>query len=176
MIEISIGILIVLVIVIGLYNMLISSRNKVHNAKSSIDVYLKKRFDLIPNLIETVKGYKEYEKEVLTELTKIRTLYTEGQDLSKDCALDSKYKKMLILSENYPDLKASDSFVKLQEELESLEDELQAARRYYNSCVTKYNTQIQMIPLNIIATIFVLKEENLYEVSEDEKQKIEVKI
>lgn len=176
MIGISVGVIIVLLIVITMYNILISTKNQVYNAKSSIDVYLKKRFDLIPNLIEIVKGYKEYEKEIFIELTKLRTLFTEGKDVAEDIKLNAKYNDIIMLAEAYPNIKSSEAFIKLQEQLESLEDELQAARRYYNSSVTQYNTKLVTIPFNIIAMIFGLKEEELYKIDEEEKENIKIKI
>ncbi|MEG2484297.1 MAG: LemA family protein [Clostridia bacterium] len=170
-------VLIILIVFVVLYNNLISYKTHANNAKASIDVYLKKRFDLLPNLIETVKGYKNHEEKTLLLLTKLRAQFTTGKDVEKDIKLNKQLSQNIdLVAEAYPDLKAAESFITLQKQLESLEDELQAARRFYNTSVTEYNTKVQQIPYNLIAKVFKLEQLKLYEVLEEEKQKINVKM
>ena len=174
-----VAIICLILVIIGIiycYNRLIRGKMQIKNAKSTIDVFLKKRFDLIPNLIEVVKGYSNYESDLMVKLTSIRSKYESQSETKEQLGLDAEYQDSLAIAENYPDLKANQTYLELQRQLESLEDELQAARRFYNSAVTKYNIDISVIPLNIFANIFKFKEAELFETTEEEKQKIKVKI
>ena len=169
--------LILLIIICILYNNLVNLKKKVEQAKSTIDVYLKQRFDLIPNLVTCIKAYCEHESETLEKVIKMREEYLnssksleEGSKLNKECD------KILMLAENYPNLKADEQFLKLQQSLIKLESQLQAARRIYNSEVTIYNTKISVVPTNIIANIFNFKPESLFNISESEKENVNVQL
>ena len=172
----SIIIIIVLLFLLITYNSLISKRNKVNQAKSSIDVYLNQRFDLIPNLVECVKGYMNYEKELLEEITKLRAEYNNSKSLSEASNLNNKCNSVLAIAENYPDLKANQNFLNLQKSLEKIESQLQAARRLYNSEVTLYNTAINSVPTNIIAGMFNFKEMELFQIEEYKKENVEINL
>ena len=150
-------------------------RNKVKQSKSGIDVYLNQRFDLIPNLVECVKGYVKHEKEVLENITEMRTKYLNSNKNLKDAEkINNNMNKILAISENYPDLKASEQFLNLQKNLSKMESQLQAARRIYNIDVTNYNTKISVVPNNIIAKMFGFKEEALFEIEEYKKENINI--
>ena len=177
--PIIIIILVILVVFVLIYNGLVYLRNRVHNAWSQIDVQLQRRFDLIPNLVETVKGYMAHEESVLTKVTELRTSWANATTVSKKAELDGELtgalKTIMSVSENYPDLQASKNFSELQEELRSTEDKIAYARQFYNDSVTRYNTKIQTIPTNIIASIFNFKAEELFEVASSEaRQNVKV--
>lgn len=153
--------LIIIVGVIGLFiflefNSIIYLRNRAKRSYSTIDVFLKKRFDLIPNLIETVKGYTKYEGETLENIVKLRNEFNDG-NYESGTKLNNTYNKLLALTESYPDLKASDNFLKLQKELTKVENEIAASRRLYINDVTNYNTKIQKFPHMIFALIISAK-------------------
>ncbi len=165
-----------LVIVLSVYNSLVRKRNAVKQSRSSIDVYLTQRFDLIPNLIETVKGYAAHEKEIFESITKLRSEYNQTRDLNKASALNNQIDKILLIGENYPELKASVNFLNLQKNLARMEDQLQAARRLYNIDVTAYNTSLQTFPTNLIANAFKFKEEKLFELEAGKNANIKVEL
>ena len=173
---ILIGILFVIIIiwVIADYNKFINLSKKVEQAKSGIDVYLKQRFDLIPNLVEVTKEYSKYEEKVLKEITKLRQEFEDNQnkDLNLNAELNNQFNKLLAVVEAYPELKANEGFLKLQEQLTKIESQLQAARRIYNSDVTVYNTKINTIPSNLIAKRYNFKEEKLFEITNYEKNNV----
>ena len=175
--EIVAIILIVLAIFIILeYNICVRLRNKVKQAESSIDVYLNQRFDLIPNLVECVKGYKIYEENLLVNLVERRNIYKDKPNLKEATDLNSEMLSLMGVAEGYPSIKANEQFLKLQEALTRMESQLQAARRIYNGDVTVYNTKITSFPTNIIAKIFNFKEEDLFEIEEYKKKvKIDLK-
>jgi len=167
--------------VISIYNSLIRLRNREKEAESDIDVQTKRRYDLIPNLVETVKGYMTQERTVLENVTKARTqaMQTGGTALEKAGAenmLSGALKTLFAVSENYPNLKSNENFLELQRELSDTENKIQAARRFYNSVVQELNTKIESFPSNIVANIFRFKKENFFEVtSEAEKQPVSVR-
>ena len=174
-------ILIIILVVLALfvlitYNSLVSKKHKVAQARSSIDVYLNQRFDLIPNLVETVKGYAKHEKEIFEETIRLRTSYFNSKDLDEASLLNSKCNSILAIAENYPELKADENFLSLQKSLSKMENQLQAARRLYNIEVTDYNTKLNVVPTNIIAKIFNFKEEKLFEIEEYKKENIDINI
>lgn len=175
--EIVAIILIVLAIFIILeYNICVRLRNKVKQAESSIDVYLNQRFDLIPNLVECVKGYKIYEERLLTKLVEKRNIYKDNPNLKEATDLNSEMLSLVGVAEGYPSIKANEQFLKLQEALTRMESQLQAARRIYNGDVTVYNIKITSFPTNIIAKIFNFSEEDLFEIEEYKKElKIDLK-
>lgn len=170
--AIIISILIILVIV--KYNKIKTLHNKVKQSRSSIDVYLTQRFDLIPNLVECVKGYAKHEKELFVQITELRAAYNQSKDLKKGAELNNKFNDILLLEENYPDLKANENFLNLQRSLSKMESQLQAARRLYNSDVTIYNTDIETFPGNMFASLFNFKKEELFEIEEMKKVNIKV--
>ncbi len=168
-----------LIAVAAIYNGLVQARHKVKNAWSQIEVQLQRRFDLIPNLIETVKGYMAHEEGVLTKVTELRSAWASATTVSEKAALDDELtgalKTIMAVSENYPDLKASQNFSELQEELRNTENKIAYARQFYNDSVTMYNTKIQMVPTNIIAGMFNFKEEELFKTdSEEARQNVKV--
>ena len=172
-------ILIALIIyVIVTYNIFVKLKKQINNSYSVIAVYLKKRFDLIPNLVEITKEYANYEKDVLTKITEYRTAYNQKNDRDSMYKLNKEYDNLMLIVENYPELKASEQFAKLQKSLIKVESELQAARRIYNNDVTKYNTKLSVFPSNIIGKIFNFKESELFELTDrkNEKENINVEI
>ena len=178
------GILIVLIIVVALsifysYNGLIVSKNRVKNAWSQIDVQLQRRFDLIPNLVESVKGYMEHEKSVLEKVTELRTSWANAGTISEKAELDNQLsgalKTIMSVSENYPELKATQNFSELQEELRNTENKISYSRQFYNDAVTKYNNKLEMVPTNMIASMFKFEPAELYRVDAEEvKQNVKV--
>lgn len=170
-IIIVIAILLVLLI---MYNGLVKKRNAVKQSRSSIDVYLTQRFDLIPNLVECVKGYAKHEENLLESITKLRTEYNVSKDLDKASLLNTQMNKLIAIVENYPDLKASENFLNLQKNLTKMEDQLQAARRLYNMDVTAYNTAIQVFPTNLIASAFNFTEEKLFELEPGKGENVKI--
>ena len=176
------GILIVLIVIIAfvalfaisIYNSLVKLRNQVKNAWSQIDVQLKRRHDLIPNLIETVKGYMTHERDTLENITKARSQAVAaegvGDKAKAEGELTSALGKFNLVVENYPDLKANQNFLSLQEELTSTENKISFSRQNYNDQVLFYNNKIQMFPSNIVAGMFTFTEEEFFEI-EDEKEK-----
>lgn len=178
-IELIIGIVVVLLIIL-LFNSLIGKRNQVNNAFAGIDSYLKKRYDLVPNLISSVQTYMIHEKSTLTEITELRTKAISGT-LTDDEKIDlnNKMSKALhsinIAVENYPDLKANTNFLQLQAALNEIEEQLSAARRAFNAAVNSYNNAVQMFPTNIFALIMGMKSKAYFEAIEAERQNVNVK-
>lgn len=172
-------ILVIVFVAVGMYNGLVQSRNKVKNAWSQIDVQLQRRFDLIPNLVEAVKGYMEHENETLTKVTELRTSWANATTINEKAALDNQLsgalKTIMAVSENYPDLKANQNFSELQEELRSTENKISYARQFYNDSVTMYNTKLEVVPTNIVASLFHFKPEELFKTdSEEARQNVKV--
>lgn len=175
--TILVVILVILVIfVIVEYNMMVKLKKQMNNSYSVIDVYLQKRFDLIPNLVEVTKGYANYEKDILSKITEYRTSYNQNKDKESLNKLNDEYNNLMLVVENYPDLKASEQFLQLQKSLSKVESELQAARRIYNTDTTKYNTKLSVFPSNIIANIFGFKEGELFELEDRAVQGANVKV
>ncbi len=178
MIMIVIVLIILCVWILSTYNSLIKLINKVKQAKAGIDVYLNQRFDLIPNLVECVKGYTKHEKDVIENVTKMRASYLQGTENNMKLAenLNNSINKLMAVAEAYPDLKASEQFLNLQKNLTKIESQLQAARRIYNNEVTNYNTKISTVPTNIIASIFGFKEASLFQIEEYKKDNVNINI
>ena len=172
-----IGLIVVWVIV--LFNGLIKLKNRVEEAWSDIDVQLKRRYDLIPNLIETVKGFAKQEREVLESVTEARTRAMGAQDtkdqVEAENMLSDTLKSLFAVSENYPDLKSNENFLELQRELSDTENKIQASRRFYNGNVRDFNTKIQTFPNNMIAGTLNFNEKEFFEAGEEEKKNIDVK-
>lgn len=170
------GIIVVLaVIIIAMYNGLVTSRQKVKNAWSQIDVQLQRRFDLIPNFVETVKGYMQHEKDTLTKVTELRTSWANATTVDEKAELNNQLsgalKTIMAVSENYPDLKANQNFMELQEELRNTENKISFSRQFYNDTVTIYNTKLEVFPSNIIANMFAFKPETLFAAESEEARK-----
>ena len=158
----------------GSYNLLVRSKNRAKEAWADIDVQLKRRYDLIPNLVESVKGYAAHERETLDNVTKARSaaINAEQSGNVKEMAqaenmLSGALKSLFALSEAYPQLRAVESFIKLQEELADTENKIQAARRFYNTNVMNLNTQIEQFPTNVVANMFGFKKEEFFELNEE---------
>ncbi|MCI7241508.1 MAG: LemA family protein [Bacilli bacterium] len=167
-------IVILVILVAGAYNGLVASRNRVKDQWSQIDVQLKKRADLIPNIVETVKGYAKHEKETLEDVVKARnalnTASTVEDEMKANNQITGALNKLFALSEAYPELKANENFMSLQRDLKDIEDKISYARQFYNDSVMTYNNKVQMFPTNIIANIFNFKESKFFEI-ENEKDK-----
>jgi LemA protein len=166
-------VLVVLIVVGGIasYNRFVSQRNLVRDAWANIDTELRRRYDLIPNLVETVKGYASHEREVFENVTKARAMATSAtgspaEQAAAEGPLVAALRQLFAVAENYPDLKANQNFLALQSELANTEDRLQTARRFYNSNVRDYNRRVQSFPSNVIAGWFGFKEEQFFEVEE----------
>ena len=165
--------IIILLIILLIYNSLIKARNKVKQAKSGIDVYLNQRFDLIPNLVECVKQYSKYEKEVLTEITELRSAYLKDSTNIKNAEkINNKMNEIIALAEDFPELKASKQYLNLQRNLTKIESQLQAARRIYNLEVTNYNNKIETVPSNIVAKLFKFKNAELFQIEEYKRENV----
>ena len=168
-------VVLILLFIISTYNSLVTLKQRVKNAWSQIDVQLQRRFDLIPNLVETVKGYMGHEAEVLEKVTELRTSWANANTVHEKSELDNQLsgalKTIMAVSENYPDLKASQNFSELQEELQNTENKISFSRQFYNDTTTRYNTKLELFPSNIIAGIFGFKSEELFEAESDETRK-----
>jgi LemA protein len=170
---IVVGVIVVILAIVlwVLYNGLVRLRNQVKNAWAQIDVQLKRRYDLIPNLVETVKGYVKHERETLEAVTKARNLAQQvssagaGERAKAEGELSSALSRLLAVVERYPDLKANQNFLALQEELTSTENKISFSRQYYNDSVLRYNNQTQMVPSNIVAGMFGFKAGEFFEVT-----------
>lgn len=164
-------ILIVLVaVVVMLYNSLVKSRNRVDEAWSDIEVQLKRRYDLIPNLVETVKGYAKQESGVFEEVTKARSQAMQAtglqEKLQDENILSGTLKSLFAVAENYPDLKSNQNFMQMQSDLTDTENKIQASRRFYNGTVRDYNTKLQTVPTNILANAFGFKVREFFDIDE----------
>ena len=166
---------VVAILVISIYNKLVKLRNTVKSSWSDIDVQLKKRFDLVPSLVETVKGYASHEKSLLEKVTQARSAAMQGgspKDMAaKDNFLAGTLKSLFAVAEAYPELKANENFVKLQAQFQELENDIEAARRYYNAVVRDLNITIESFPSNIIASMFGFKQEEFFQLESDEERK-----
>ncbi|MBU1694490.1 MAG: LemA family protein [Verrucomicrobia bacterium] len=166
---ILLGLVVLLVLwYIGIYNSLISLRNQVKNAWSQIDVQLKRRHDLIPNLVETAKGYVKHERDTLENITKARATAMQASGAAAagkaEGELSSAISKFMLVVENYPDLKANQNFLALQEELASTENKVGFSRQFYNDAVLRFNTKTETFPSNIVANMFAFKKSEFFEV------------
>lgn len=180
MIIVAILAIAVLIFGIGIYNSLIGKKNQVVNAFSAIDVMLKKRFDLIPNLVEVVKQYTNYEGETLTKITELRGKAlgvgaTEGDKLALDQQIGSAVKGLMVSVENYPDLKANTNFLNLQSTWTESEEQIAAARRNYNASVTTYNNAVMMFPGNMFAGMLGYQTMQVLATAEEERRNVSAK-
>jgi len=171
-IVIAVVVVILVIIFIAIYNSLVRGRNQVKNAWAQIDVQLKRRYDLIPNLVETVRGYMKHERETLEAVTRARNAAQQmssagaGERARAEGELSGALARLLLVVERYPDLKANQNFLALQEELTSTENKISFSRQYYNDSVLKYNNQTQMFPSNIVANISGFKAGEFFEVKD----------
>ena len=170
--------LFVIMYIIGAYNKGVTLRNYVREAFSTMDVYMKKRWDLIPNLVETAKGYMTHEQSTLTKITELRNQNYSGmsneQKMDVNSQLGFGLAKLLAVAENYPDLKANENFLKLMDELSAVEEDIANSRKYYNGTVREFNNYTELFPTNIIAMIFNFKAEKMYEISDTERENVKV--
>ncbi len=181
LIAIIILIVIILLVVgwiIGQYNSLVKLRNKIEGAWAQIDVQLKRRYDLIPNLVETVKGYASHEKDTLEAVIQARNMAVSADgpaaQAKNENILTGALKSLFAVSEAYPDLKANENFLQLQEELRGTEDRIAYARQYYNDSVLRYNTKIEVFPSSVIANSFNFTEREYFEVDEESRGNVDV--
>ena len=168
-------VILLVVWIISVYNGLVSSRIKTENAWSQIDVQLQRRFDLIPNFVETVKGYMTHEKETFEKISSLRTSWANASSVSEKAELDNQLsttlKTIMAVSENYPELKANQNFSELQEELRNTENKISYARQFYNDSVTKYNTKLELFPSSLVAGMFNFQKKELFTAESDEARK-----
>lgn len=169
-----------LVYILITFNDFIKLNNKVKEAFATMDVYLKKRWDLVPNLVETVKGYADHEKSTLEKVIELRNeVYDNLSDENKIKAnekMTESIRKIMFLSESYPELKASENFVNLSKELTKLEDEIAQSRKYYNAVVRMFNNKVEMFPSNIIAKISGYKSKLMFEATDEERKSVKVEL
>ena len=163
-------VVIVLIWLAASYNSFIRARNNVEEAYATMDVYLKKRFDLIPNLVETVKGYAKHESETLLSVVAARNAVaaaaTQSEKLAGEAQLTKSLKSLNVVAESYPEMKANSNFQELMRQLQSVENDITNARKYYNGCVKKYNIRLQSFPSSVIGGMFHFEKKNLFEISD----------
>ena len=168
-------IVLLIAVYIGIYNGLVVAKQKVKNAWSQIEVQLQKRFDLVPNLVETVKGYAKHEKEVLDKVTELRSSWASAKTNSEKVEVENQFagalKTIMAVAENYPELKANANFMELQGQLQEIEEKIAYSRAFYNDAVTMFNTKIHVFPSNIVAGMIGYKEEALFTVDNEEAKK-----
>ena len=168
-------IIVIAVVIIALYNGLVQAKLRVDNAWSQIDVQLQRRFDLIPNFVETVKGYMTHEKETFEKITELRSSWSDSASVAEKANLDNQLsttlKSIMAISENYPELKANQNFSELSEELRNTENKISFSRQFYNDTVTSYNTKLEVFPSNLIANMFNFKPRKLFQTESSEARK-----
>ena len=168
-------VVLIVLFIISVYNNLVTLKQRAKNSFSQMDVQLQRRFDLIPNLVETVKGYMAHESDTLAKVTELRTSWANAKTVDEkakvDNELSSTLKTIMAVAEAYPDLKANQNFSNLQVELSETEDKISYSRQFYNDSVTRYNTKLELFPSNIIASMFHFTPENLFEVDNSEARK-----
>lgn len=171
-------IVIAFVVVISTYNNFVQLNNKVKEAFSTMDVYLKKRWDLIPNLVETVKGYAKHEKDTLKEIVELRSStydnMTDDDKIKANEKLSTGITKIMALAEAYPDLKANENFKDLSNQLTKVEDDIANSRKYYNGVVRMFNNKVEMFPSNILAGIFGYKSKTMFEANTNERENVKI--
>ena len=168
-------VVVIAIVLVVIYNQLVTLRQRVQNAWSQIDVQLQRRFDLIPNLVETVKGYMTHEQETLTKVTDLRSAWADAKTVEQKAELEGQLtdtlKTIMAVAENYPNLKADQSFNNLQAELSDTENKISYSRQFYNDTVTMYNTKLETFPSNLVASMFGFKASTLFNVDNDEAKK-----
>ena len=168
-------VVLIVLFIISVYNNLVTLKQRAKNSFSQMDVQLQRRFDLIPNLVETVKGYMAHESDTLAKVTELRTSWANAKTVDEkakvDNELSSTLKTIMAVSENYPELKANQNFMQLSQELKNTEDKISFSRQFYNDAATMYNTKIQVFPSNIIAGMFNFTSRSLFQTENDEARK-----
>ncbi len=179
LIVVIVIVVLILLWAVGVYNSLVSLRNRVKDQWAQIDVQLKRRFDLIPNLVETVKGYTKHESGTLEAVIKARNTYVSAtvpeEQMKADGELTQAISKLFALTESYPELKANENFQSLQKELTETESKIASARQFYNDTVLNYNNKVEMVPSNIVASICKFKKEAFFEANATERENVQVK-
>ncbi len=179
LIIIIVVVVLILLYITATYNNLVNLRNKVKNEWAQIDVALKNRNDLIPNIVETVKGYAKHEKETLNEVINARNKAVSATNREEEIKaageISNALGKLFALAESYPDLKANANFIDLQNKLNEVEEKIRFARQFYNDCVLSYKNKLEMFPSNIVANIFGFKPEAFFEATDDERKNVQVK-
>ena len=176
------GIILVICVIYYLvtYNNLVGLNNKVKESFATMDVYLKKRWDLIPNIVETVKGYAKHEKDTLKEIVAVRNgdydKLSQDEKIKTNEQINRGVSRLMALAESYPDLKANENFLSLQAELSGIEDEIAQSRKYYNAVVREFNDKVEMIPSNIVAKKAGYKSKEMFIAEESEKKSVKVKL
>ncbi len=173
-------IILLIVYIFVLYNSFVSLNNKVKEAFATMDVYLKKRWDLIPNLVETVKGYANHEQETFSEVTKLRNSNYESmsneEKIITNEKMNTKIDRIMALKEAYPELKANENFKNLSTELKKIEDDIANSRKYYNAVVRVYNNKVEMFPNSLIAKIFGYHSKKMFEANNEERKNVKVEL
>lgn len=173
-------VVVLLLLVFTTYNSFVKLNNKVEEAFSTMDVYLKKRWDLIPNIVETVKGYAKHEKSTLEEVINLRNSSYDKMNTNDKVETNNKLSqgisKLMAIAESYPELKANENFKDLSSQLTRVEDDIANARKYYNGTVRIFNDKVQMFPSNIIAGIFGYKAKNMFEANENERENVKINL
>lgn len=177
---VTIGLIVILAFIFaGIYNSLVNKRNKVKNSWSQIEIQLKRRFDLIPNLVETVRGYAEHEKSTFNQVAELRTKFmnssTPADMMKTNSEMTQVLGKLFAVSESYPELKANTNFLELQTQLSDTENKISFSRQFYNDVVMDLNNSVQMFPTNIVALMFGFKEEEFFKAEEHETKNVSVK-
>lgn len=177
-IGIIILVLALIILFISAYNKGIMLKNYVKEAFATMDVYLKKRWDLIPNLVEIVKGYSDFEKDTLSKVTELRTKNYAGlsneEKLSINSELGTALSRLIAVNENYPELKSNEHYVKLMEQLNSIENDIANSRKYYNGTVREFNNYLEIFPTNIIGKMFNFQKESMFEIDKSERDNVKV--
>jgi LemA protein len=172
-------VLIILIVYISIYNKIIKMNNRIEASFAQIDAHLKQRYDLVPNLVEIVKGYAKHEKETLTSVIEARNMAIGASSIEeKEAAnktLAGALKSVFALAESYPDLKANEGFVKLQTQLTNIEEQILQARKYYNAVVREFNNLVEVFPSSIVANMMHKKKMNYLEVEETERKRVDIK-
>ena len=173
-------IVLIIIYILALYNNLVKLNNKVKEAFSTMDVYLKKRWDLIPNIVETVKGYAKHEKDTLKEVIELRNSsynkMSDDEKIKTNEQISNSINKIMALAEAYPDLKANENFKDLSNQLTKVEDDIANSRKYYNGVVRIYNNKVEMFPSNIFAGLFGYKSKSMFEASANERENVKVEL
>ncbi len=171
-------VVVILLFVLSTYNGFVTLNNKVEEAFATMDVYLKKRWDLIPNIVETVKGYAKHEKDTLKEVINLRNgaydKMSNEEKVEANQKISQGISKIMALVESYPDLKANENFKDLSNELSKIEEDIANSRKYYNATVRQFNTKAQMFPTNIVANMFNFKSKKMFEATENERENVKV--
>ncbi len=179
LIVVLVVLLIIILFIIANYNSLVRLRNKVRDQFSQIDVQLKKRSDLVPNLVETVKGYAKHESETLENIVNARNKYLSAKNdndkVNASNEMSDSLTKLFALAESYPELKSNSNFESLQNQLQEVEEKISYARQFYNDTVLMYNNKVEVFPSNIIASMFGFKKDAFFEAKEEERENVKVK-